>query len=756
MNTYTCKRCGKTFESGRKSAFCEDCKVGHCIICGKEFSRTSDYPGRECCSRTCAGKHRAETGAGKEIAKKIQATRLERYGSLRSDIFKVYTKICKFCGKEFVTKSPRQVYCEGPHYGTCPICRGPSLITDLSTGVVPTCSEKCRQEQIIRTNRERYGVSNVFQSEEVKEKSKETLNSKYGVDHYSKTDEYKQHMSEILPEAYQRSSEQRKQTNIDRYGVPYPMMNDDIKKKSRETFEREHGGVGWASPEIGAQIAATNIERYGFANPMQNSEVQARSQQGRIDKYGPDPYHHPAILAARKQTSLERYGTEHPSQSKQVKDKMRHTFQELLGVDNPFQSKAIQQQIAETNLDRYGVVNPMQNKSIQQKAEATNLLKYGRAHFRGSDADLQNSSYDVSKLEIYKQFRDNTEEFLKSYASPPTLRILAEDTGTNQVVVSYIVIRNNCQHLVSYVHTPYMEQDILDFLSEYVDASDIKKHDRVVIGPKEIDIYLPKYHLGIECNPTYTHNSSKSAHFSDFVVPDNYHQQKTLDAEKEGIRLIHIFGYQWNRRPEVIKSMLVNILGKTPVVYYARDLVVQEVSDTDSRKFLEENHIQGYTTSKVRLGLYDGSELVSLMTFSHKRSTLGHKDTDTESDWDLTRFCNKIYTRCTGGASKLFKYFVEHYHPDSVVSFSDRSTTSGNLYNALGFKFDSYTGIGYVWVDSKTDAYYTRVSCQKKRLRKLFNDPTIDIDHKTEAEIMEEHGFVRVCNSGLIKWMWNK
>lgn len=120
---------------------------------------------------------------------------------------------------------------------------------------------------------------------------------------------------------------------------------------------------------------------------------------------------------------------------------------------------------------------------------------------------------------------------------------------------------------------------------------------------------------------------------------------------------------------------------------------------------------------------------------------------------ELTRFCTRLNTTCVGGASKLFKYFIENYHPSKVISFSDRSNTSGNVYNILGFEFDSYVDPGYVWVNLRTDVAYNRVMCQKRNLPKLFNED-IDIESKTESQIMEDHGFAKVYNSGLIKWIY--
>ena len=48
--------------------------------------------------------------------------------------------------------------------------------------------------------------------------------------------------------------------------------------------------------------------------------------------------------------------------------------------------------------------------------------------------------------------------------------------------------------------------------------------------------------------------------------------------------------------------------------------------------------------------------------------------------------------------------------------------------------------------------YLNRLSTQKKNLRKLFNDPELDIENQTEQQIMSSHGFVQVFDSGTIRW----
>ena len=141
------------------------------------------------------------------------------------------------------------------------------------------------------------------------------------------------------------------------------------------------------------------------------------------------------------------------------------------------------------------------------------------------------------------------------------------------------------------------------------------------------------------------------------------------------------------------------------------------------------------------------------MTFGSARRTIGvNKNTEF---WELVRFCNKLNTSVVGGASKLFKRFVDQFDPSDIISFSDRAHTTGNLYTKLGFSEKGRSAPGYVWVNSNTDIAYNRVNAQKSNLKKFLYDESIDLA-KTESEIMEEHEFVKVYDSGVITWQWNK
>jgi hypothetical protein len=169
------------------------------------------------------------------------------------------------------------------------------------------------------------------------------------------------------------------------------------------------------------------------------------------------------------------------------------------------------------------------------------------------------------------------------------------------------------------------------------------------------------------------------------------------------------------------------------------------VSNSDALKFLNDNHLQGYVNSSIRVGLYYGDELVSLMAFGKKRGSLGNKGK--QNDWELYRFCNKLNTSIAGGASKLLKYFINNYHPNSIESFSSNDISNGELYKTLGFSYLSITKHSYWYIDKDMNRYH-RFKFRKSELVKNGENPS-----ESEFEIMKAKGYYRIYDSGQTKYI---
>ena len=329
--------------------------------------------------------------------------------------------------------------------------------------------------------------------------------------------------------------------------------------------------------------------------------------------------------------------------------------------------------------------------------------------------------------------------------------MLSQNLGINETSTLQRVHNYHLEDAVKIGYS-YMEGEVMEIIKQCDVGIDVIQDDRQQIRPYELDLYIPKFRIGIECNPTCTHNSSKQPFGNDNPISWKYHQLKTSLCENQGIFLLHIFGYEWTNKREIIESMLRNLLNVYSQRFYARNCKLKEVSYNDSMIFLNENHRQGNSNSSIRLGLYYNDELVSLMTFSKNRVTIG---SESDGEYELVRFCSKLNTQVIGGASKLFKHFLDIVKPLSIVSFSDRAHTRGNLYKVLGFEEVRRSEPGYVWVNEKTDIAYNRVNTQKHNIKKFLKDESIDLS-KTETQIMESHGFLKVYDSGTITWKWTK
>jgi len=206
---------------------------------------------------------------------------------------------------------------------------------------------------------------------------------------------------------------------------------------------------------------------------------------------------------------------------------------------------------------------------------------------------------------------------------------------------------------------------------------------------------------------------------------------------------ILIFEDEWKLKKNVVKSRLLNTVGKCNKIW-ARKCEAKEVTDNKLiRKFLNENHIQGFVGSRVKIGLFYNDELVSLMTFGNLRKSMGQHSE--QGSYELLRFCNKLGYSVVGGASKLFNYFLNNFKPKKVISYADKRWSKGNLYEKIGFKKVSDTVNNYYWIVNGVREY--RFKWRKDILVRMGYD-----ENMTEVQIMNSLGHFRIFDRGNIKF----
>lgn len=600
----------------------------------------------------------------------------------------------------FMPHSAIQKYCNREHYRVCPVCGERFLVPrDKLSNPNAVCSKKCQYR----------GLSNGSLKKKIVK------------------------VCEICGEEFESSVSNQRICNKDHYLICSVCGTRFLAPRWKLLSNSQT-----CSPECGSILSKRTYQQH----------------------YGKDanPEAHDALIAKQEATMMTRYGTRNAftNEGKElfVKDKLIEKY----GVDHPMKCKEILERRNETTIARYGSSCSATSQKVKDKSIQTCMERYGVDNYAKSSAFLKQVITEPEKADNCKEFRDDPESYVKLHFpdKKPTLAELSESCGIRDSSVGWILDQAGHPDIVSYCYSK-MEDELYRFLVDQLgpDAK-IERNTFKIITPYELDIYLPDYNFAIECNPTITHNSTIPGWSkNDDPKPTGYHKMKTDLCEKQGIFLFHIFGYEWSHHSEILTSMLRNILQCNTDKLYARTLILKEVSDSDSMKFLNENHRQGGAHCSIRLGLYNGQELVSLMTFSKMRKTIGTGKQDTTDCYELVRFCNKLNTTVVGGASKLFKSFLRMYGPTEVRSFSDRAHTRGSLYSTLGFKYDHTSDPGYMWVGLKTDRGYARNNAQKNNIKSFLKDDSIDLN-KTEVQIMKEHNFVQVFDSGVKLWIWRK
>ena len=123
-----------------------------------------------------------------------------------------------------------------------------ALIQSPHKGYCLECIKVKRREVLHENNLKKYGVINVFQSKDVKEKSIQTIIQKYGVNNVSQNKEIKIKKEETL---------------FKNYGVTNMMKSEEIKNK----------------------IKLTNLEKYGVENVSQDPNISKKQNNYNYKNY---------------------------------------------------------------------------------------------------------------------------------------------------------------------------------------------------------------------------------------------------------------------------------------------------------------------------------------------------------------------------------------------------------------------------------------------------------------------------------------
>jgi endogenous inhibitor of DNA gyrase (YacG/DUF329 family) len=388
-----------------------------------------------------------------------------------------------------------------------------------------------------------------------------------------------------------------------------------------------------------------------------------------------------------------------------------------------FQSKEVQEKSRQTRKKRYGFDWAAQNPDTKKKIKNT-LEKKGQ-EWRNSEEAINLIKKEIVEkgFELLNIFEQNGETYYSIHCKNHNYSWDWTRRGYG--------IKGEAQHI--YCEKCFKERESKEekemvawIKSIYSGA--IIENSREIIKPKEIDIFIPEFNLGIEYCGNIWHSSK--------FLEKNYHLTKLELAEKNEIKLLQIWSSEWFQKQETIKHLIKINLRTVENKVFARKCLVKEIDNTLYRNFCEYNHLQSYGIAKIRLGLFYENNLVQIMSFSKARINKKY-------EYEMIRECSKLGYQIVGGKSKLLNYFEKKYEPKSIISYCDRRLFSGNSYLQLGFKQLKFSPPNYQYFDGHK--LYSRQVFQKHKLKNLLK---IYDENLTEKENCQKNNFWQLYDCG--------
>lgn len=548
--------------------------------------------------------------------------------------------------------------------------------------------------------------------------------------HFTRNDELKELEKNAT---IQRRIESRLNKNNGKY------FSDNSLQQAKNTRYRKNNGK-YFSEETSIKRKETNLNKYGVENPFQLEQFKNKAKQTKLLKYNNDKYN---------------------NRKKAVNTRLKNN-------NNIYYTDEIRKKSIKTNLNKYGVTHYSKTDEYKIKSKQTRYNKNNGNYFSKDTINklkiIAKENYKKSNIRRVKTLKNNYKTYNRCFYNNEKLLYILEQPDIrfieyinqldeNNKTFSYIENDLNISYtsLLNYSHKynfkdmlkntrSHFQQDVLNFIKtlnvEYIE------NNRTIIKPLEIDIYIPKYNVGIECNGNYWHSCKNAS--------KDIHHKKSVMCEEKGIRLIHIFEYEWEneRQKPILKNIIKNALNENPNRIYARKLSIEIRKSSDMKDFFNKNNIQGFRGGKFAICLIDKStgkyDLFGkyiegtgkvYMSYMMGKAFFGKG----KYEWEVIRGATELGYTVVGGASKIWRYFIKNYKPESIVYYIDYNYFNGNSL--------PYLGLQYIKTQPSFKNYFVKTNIVKNR------DP---MHHKEIIEGYKNNEIYQIYNAGTKVYVWEK
>lgn len=359
-------------------------------------------------------------------------------------------------------------------------------------------------------------------------------------------------------------------------------------------------------------------------------------------------------------------------------------------------------------------------------------------------------------------------DIVKDYTVNGTIKNTQLVTICKEYGVSYKSLSDKIKNTITTIEK---KESIFETKFEIIAKSlnlEYKKNCRDILpSRKELDFYFPDRKIAFEISPTMTHNSTVGWGMDKSLAkPENYHKNKTKEAEENGITLITLYSRDlvspiWENI--TIPFIKYKLLG-ADYIFYGRNVNIQIISAKNAKEFLESTHEQGFKPANIHVGFFSnkGNQLLGVASIKSKSTNI--------IELERLSFLPDVQIRFS--ISKLISWIANNISlftdNDEILlrSFSRNDMGSGNGYKQAGFTLVKETPptLKYVNMSYPLDSYSWQAGTTwsaKNGIIARANNASMNLTKAEAIEWMENEmphrndsgkGYVRVYDSGNKLW----
>lgn len=363
-------------------------------------------------------------------------------------------------------------------------------------------------------------------------------------------------------------------------------------------------------------------------------------------------------------------------------------------------------------------------KECYEKRLKTMIKHYGHHALLNRNNTSVSEKYRKTREEKYQELCNKSDLEIIEYTEMHRIKVKCRKCGAEFITphlgyLHYDILHcKNCSDYYKHCKPSIILYDFLDSIGvEY------QKNDRSVIRPYEIDIYIPKYKLGIEVNGNYWH-------CEDCNKNRDYHLMKVNLCKKQGVKLLHIFEDEVYDKLDIIKSNILELINATEVID-AVNLEIKEVPNDMKKDFLVQNCIQGNVRSNLNIGLFKSKELIGLVVVTKNKDNI-----------TITRSVNKLNLSIKGIIEAAVKFIKNKYNNETILHVID------TRYNMFAYEgVPNKIVMPSYWVIYKYDMFKRIPITSFNKSIILKENPLLDKNKKL-SELLKELQYYRIFDCG--------